>query len=319
MKQTTRTLLIVSGSVVAGAALLLIGVFIGRLSWGLSGTWPMNMIGGSFVSGSPMRTVSQMNYKMGSGMMGGFSQVELDDLPYPCEFERMSGYGMMGYGMMPYEYTGSGMMGKMGGDMMGSLNSQWLSNIDPIPLLSAQEAVMAYLDELNNADLEAGEVMIFENHAYAQIIESSTGIGAMEVLVDPLSLRVYPEHGPNMMWNSKYSPMAGYGIMGMMSGSGQNFGGMMGGRVGSQPSNGDSGEMQVSPSQAVEAAQEYLDAYLPGTQADDHADPFYGYYTLHILENGNVAGMLSVNGFSGQVFPHTWHGDFIEMSTSDHD
>jgi len=23
---------------------------------------------------------------------------------------------------------------------------------------------------------------------------------------------------------------------------------------------------------------------------------------------------LSVNGYSGQVFLHTWHGDFIEMT-----
>jgi hypothetical protein len=24
--------------------------------------------------------------------------------------------------------------------------------------------------------------------------------------------------------------------------------------------------------------------------------------------------MLSVNGYSGQVFLHTWHGDLVEMS-----
>ncbi|MBI1882356.1 MAG: peptidase M4, partial [Chloroflexi bacterium] len=27
-----------------------------------------------------------------------------------------------------------------------------------------------------------------------------------------------------------------------------------------------------------------------------------------------VIGMLSVNGFSQQVFPHTWHGKLLEMS-----
>jgi hypothetical protein len=27
-----------------------------------------------------------------------------------------------------------------------------------------------------------------------------------------------------------------------------------------------------------------------------------------------MAGMLSVNGYSGQVFLHTWHGAFIEES-----
>jgi hypothetical protein len=39
---------------------------------------------------------------------------------------------------------------------------------------------------------------------------------------------------------------------------------------------------------------------------------FYGYYTLDFSTNGKVVGMLSVNGYSGAVFLHTWHGTFIE-------
>jgi len=65
---------------------------------------------------------------------------------------------------------------------------------------------------------------------------------------------------------------------------------------------------------AVEAAQRYLDTSLPGAKAEDKADPFYGYYTLHILRDGKTVGMLSVNGYTQQVFVHTWHGDFVEMS-----
>ena len=41
------------------------------------------------------------------------------------------------------------------------------------------------------------------HHAYAQILDLESGRGAFEVLVDPLSRTVYPEHGPNMMWNSE--------------------------------------------------------------------------------------------------------------------
>jgi len=37
-------------------------------------------------------------------------------------------------------------------------------------------------------------------------------------------------------------------------------------------------------------------------------------YTLDFEKDGKVAGMLSVNGYSGQVFLHTWHGTFIEES-----
>jgi hypothetical protein len=59
--------------------------------------------------------------------------------------------------------------------------------------------------------------------------------------------------------------------------------------------------MTVSPDQALAAAQDYLDAALPGTVAEE-PEPFYGYYTLHILRDGKVIGMLSVNGYSAQVF-----------------
>ena len=45
----------------------------------------------------------------------------------------------------------------------------------------------------------------------------------------------------------------------------------------------------------------------------DEAEAFYGYYTLHILKNGQVEGMLSVNGYTGAVWYHTWHGPFLGM------
>ena len=45
----------------------------------------------------------------------------------------------------------------------------------------------------------------------------------------------------------------------------------------------------------------------------DEAEAFYGYYTVHVLTNGEVSGMLSVNGATGRVWFHTWHGAFIGM------
>ena len=80
-----------------------------------------------------------------------------------------------------------------------------------------------------------------------------------------------------------------------------------------KPGGDFSEEMSVTPDQAFESAQRYLDAYLAGTQADDHATAFYGYYTLHILRDGETIGMLSVNGYTRQVFIHHWHGTFLEM------
>ena len=109
-----------------------------------------------------------------------------------------------------------------------------------------------------------------------------------------------------MMWNTKYGHMSGSGWGGMMGG------GMMGGYW-----NTPTGEMTITPEQAVEIAQEYLNDYRDGLEADEEADAFYGYYTIHILQDGVVVGMLSVNGYTGSVWPHTWHGKYLGMVGGD--
>ncbi len=76
-----------------------------------------------------------------------------------------------------------------------------------------------------------------------------------------------------------------------------------------------SAEMTVTTQQAIQIAQKYLDANISGATAATDPTQFYGYYTLDFEKDGKVAGMLSVNGFTGQVFLHTWHGSFIEEST----
>jgi hypothetical protein len=145
------------------------------------------------------------------------------------------------------------------------------------------------------------------------VTEKSTGLGAFELLVDPVSRIAYPEHGPNIMWNLKYGGLNHQNMMGGRSSMMGGSYGMMGGNGWSSsiPSN-VSADMTVSPEKAIQAAQAYLDANLAGTKAATDPVQFYGYYTLDFERNGVVAGMLSVNGFSGQVFLHTWHGTFIQ-------
>jgi hypothetical protein len=202
-------------------------------------------------------------------------------------------YGMMrGWGMT----SGS----------MGSFYSNWEEAVEPLSLTEVDQVVHKYLESFQSEDLILGEIMIFNNHAYAQIVEQSTGVGAMEVLIDPISFAVFPEHGPNMMWNLKYGHIGSY--------PDHDMGGMMYGFGNDNFTAEYDVEMPISAENAIELAQRYLDQVNPGTQADHHADPFYGYYTIHILQDGDILGMLSVNGFSGDVFLHTWHGDFIEMS-----
>jgi hypothetical protein len=137
--------------------------------------------------------------------------------------------------------------------------------------------------------------MEFQYNYYAIYYEKSTGARAFEMLIDPYSGRIFPEYGPNMMWNTKY---------GMMSGA---MHGMMGGR-GTLPTV----NMPITSSQAAAIAEDYLKTYLPSASTEE-PDTFYGYYTIHILREGRIYGMLSVNGYSGNVWYHGWHGTFIQL------
>lgn len=204
-------------------------------------------------------------------------------------------YGMMHGGMMG---NGMGMYGMWGGR----------SNVEPLSLEEAETAVTGYLATLNQDKWAVGEIMIFENHAYVQIVDTTTGKGAFEVLVDPVSRRVLPEPGPNMMWNTEYGMMGG-GMMG---------GGMMHGGMGGSYAVAPGADISVAADEAVDIAQRYLDNRLPGATAATTVDAFPGYYTLHFLKNDEVTGMLSVNAYTGEVFLHTWHGAFITMLDEAH-
>ncbi len=216
------------------------------------------------------------------------------------------------YGPSMMNGRGPSMMGDngMGPYMMGGYNNP---NTIPLTVDQVKAAADKYLTNLDNSDLEIAEIMIFDNNGYVVVTETSTGIGAFELLVDPVSQVAYPEHGPNMMWNLKYSGRNHDSMMG-------GFGGMMNmmGGYGNMMNNWDttspiavSTAMTVTPEQAREFAQQYLDENIVGATAQQPMQ-FYGYYTLDFEKDGKIAGMLSVNGYSGQVFLHTWHGTFIE-------
>ena len=157
----------------------------------------------------------------------------------------------------------------------------------------AEAAVERYLDRLGARDLYMAELMEFERNYYAIIAGEDTRIGAMELLLDKASGRVSPEPGPNMMWNLKY----GMNSVGMM----RDW----------NCCRGDS-EMVLSPSEARDVAQRWLDITLPG-RAAGMPDPFYGYYTLHLMKGGPIEGMLSVHGDTGDVWLHSWHGSFVQI------
>jgi hypothetical protein len=206
---------------------------------------------------------------------------------------------------------GPSMMGGNGGYGMGpgmmqrgyGWNSRSNSSVTPLTVNQARQAAEKYLQNLNISNLETGEVMIFDNNAYVVIKESETRLGAFELLIDPVSGVAYPEYGPNMMWNVKYGGLGHESMMGgMMAGWNSQY----------QVPTDVSAEMTVSAEQAVQYAQQYLHSNYSGATAANDPTQFYGYYTLDFNKDGKIIGMLSVNGYSGQVFLHTWHGTFIE-------
>ncbi len=231
----------------------------------------------------------------GPGMMGGWSSGSPGYGPTGIYTPTQTlTYSSNGPGMMRGWRTGwrasPGMMGGYMGGMMGG--GYRAGSSTPLTLDQAVEAARQYLSTYGSTDLTLTEVMEFSNNFYAEVEEKSTGIHAFELLVDRYSGAVYPEPGPNMMWNTKYGHMVG----------------MMGGGWRQAPDT-----VSVTSEQARDLAQTWLDQYLPGTAAAEQADAFYGYYTIHVLKDGQVFGMLSVNGYTGEVWYHDWHGDFIGM------
>jgi len=209
--------------------------------------------------------------------------------------------------------TGQGMMGPgygYGGGMMDWWGSAPPGNAQALTIDQAADLVQKYLTDFWNPDLELAEVMEFDNQFYAEVKEKSSGNGAFEVLVNKWTGAVVPEPGPNMMWNTKYGHM-GMGMMGggMMGSPAWGWGGR-GGYRGWQDSNK---QISINAQQAHKYAQEFLDARLPGTRVEEGADTFYGYYTIHVMKGIDLYGMLGVNGYSGWVWYHEWHGKFIRM------
>ena len=237
--------------------------------------------------------------------------------------------------------NGGWMMSRYGSGMMGYAASG--SGEQVRTLVGAKRQAQGFADELG---LNVGEVMRFTNNYYAELREKN-GRLATEVLVEPANGSVYLEYGPAMMWNTRYGMMSDFRLRNtgsMMSGGmmGGSNGGMMGSGGGMM--NGSSGGMMgsgggmmngsgngmmgggyadptwtpgatkagVSPAQAGRIAQRWLDRQGSNLTAGE-PDAFPGYYTSHVLRDGKVTGMLSVNAVTGAVWSHWWHGRFVSM------
>ena len=234
--------------------------------------------------------------------------------PYGGYGGMMGGYGggMMGYGYgyptQPYVNTqttpstqyyqpvypfqfGGGCMGTSGWSGNGYAAAPYTYTGAELNITTARTIAENYVAALNNPDLTVKQVEEYSANFYVQVNEQSTGNGAFELLINKYTGSIYPEMGPNMMWNTKYGMMRS---------------GILGGIYGTPTTT-----MTITATQATTNAQQYLNSYLPGTTTGD-VTTFYGYYTIEVLNGTTPYGMLSVNGYTGQVWYHTWHGAFIQ-------
>lgn len=216
----------------------------------------------------------------------------------PAPYRGPQGYGWGMGGMM----SGWGMGGMTGGWGMGGWGGYgygygYAPNVTTLSLDQAVTSVKQYVAALNNSDLELVQVDEYAENFYGLVREKSTGTGALQVLVDNYTGAVSPEYGPDMMWNTKYSPMAWAGGGFWLS--------------------GPTAQMPVTLAQARENAAQYLKLNVSGTTVEEAGDTSYGYYNFDVLQNGKTYGMLSVNGYTGAVWYHTWHGSFIAKKELD--
>lgn len=182
--------------------------------------------------------------------------------------------------------------GRMGGGMMGrgGYFQDGAQQGERISIEDAFAAAQEYAGEMAD-NLRVVEVMEFSRNFYAVVLESNTGRGAAELLIDPYTARVMLEMGPTRMWNTKYGHMKL--------------------RVDEPIAN------TLSVEDAVTAAQDYLDEEMSGAEVEADGIEFYGYFSFDYTVDGEVAGMLSVNGITGKVWPHTWHGEFMDEKEFD--
>ena len=159
--------------------------------------------------------------------------------------------------------------------------SEW----ERISAETAQRRLEEAVREFGNGGYEIVEIMEFENDFYAQVRRHGSDINAFELIVDAYTGRVSPEPGPNMMWNTEYGHM-GRGRFSWGS--------------------------AMDAERAKEIGNDYVVRYSTTASVDD-LKPFPGYYTMHVFDNGEIVGMLSVNARNGRVWYHDWHGAFRQM------
>lgn len=197
------------------------------------------------------------------------------------------------YAPPAHAQMGGGMGRGMSGMMLISGGRPYRADGTMLQMTDAIYLAQNYMQSARFMNLAIEEIEEWEFNYYVVVKEPTPSTHkAFQLVIDKWTGLVMPEPGPNMMWNTKYC--------GMMGGTCGGFGGST-----------------VTVAAATIAANTFLQQRLGRNRnlaVITPPDLFYGYYAFDVkdVRTGAKYGMLSVNGASGQVWYHTWHGKFIQ-------
>ena len=172
---------------------------------------------------------------------------------------------------------GSGMMGP--GMMGGGMGMQALYSADSLPVAEtdARNRAVAYVNRYY-PNAKIGDFMEFSLNYYGELKDASN-MSIAEILVDRYTGAVTLEPGPNMVWNTWNT----------------------------RRSSATAGAYDLTRGKFL--AEKFLAGYLPGATIQESTS-YPGYYTFD-FGRGQTEGMLSVNAYTGEIWVHTWHGQYI--------
>jgi hypothetical protein len=163
----------------------------------------------------------------------------------------------------------------------------------PLTISQAVAAANEYLASLNNPNLAIANVQEYAVNFRFALYEKNSGVGAYEMTINKYTGYVYPGMGPSVTWNTKYGIVNG--VLTIYNATAK-------------------ATMPVTAAQAQSFAQQYLSTVMPATTVGN-TTPFYGYYNVEVLSGGNMYGVLSVNGYTGQIWCQAWLGSFVQQTT----
>lgn len=212
------------------------------------------------------------------------------------------GGGGMGGGMGNNQNPGN--MGSMSGMMMVSGANAYRHDGAMVTMADAIDIGGRFMNSLGNSTLALDEVEEWEFNYYIVVKEAAPSqYKAFQLIIDKWTGFVMPEPGPSMMWNQKYG--------GMMN----NMTDGMPGQMKRRDRKITEPAFTITPEAATSAASQFLhERFRHALVVEGQPDVFFGYYNFDVNDavTGTKYGMLSVNGSTGQVWYHTWHGNFIQ-------